>query len=182
MPLLRLQGIVDTHGLEALDLAALAPDLLHSTAAMLKQLQQQEVVLKSYGRWSETDLLEYIADRLSAVDELVYAPENFAELHEIDELARAEIANGSVAVACRSDASTDEVERQLQRTYGQRLGILIFQNSASSYRRVKSIRPSRNAERAYERLNLVDPAARGGSEPLERLSRDRRFRARLEQV
>ena len=165
MPLLRLQGIIDAHGLEARDLAALAPELLHSTAAMLKQLQQQEVVLKSHGRWAETDLLEYIADRLSAVDELVYAPENFAELHEIDELARAEIANGSVVVACRSDAGTDEVERQLQRTYGQRLGLLIFQNSASSYR-LRQIDRSLPAtlERAYERLNLVDPAARGGSE------------------
>jgi len=165
MPLLRLEGIIDTHGLDARDLAALPPDLLHSTSAMLKQLQQQEVVLKSYGRWSDSNLLEYIADRLCAVDELVYAPENFAELHEIDELARAEIANGSVAVACRSDAAMDEVERQLQRIYGQRLGILIFQNSPSTYR-VRQVDRSLPAtlERAYERLNLLDPAATGGAE------------------
>ncbi len=165
MPLLRLEGVIDAHGPDSQYLTALPPDLLHSTTAVLKQLRQQENVLTSYGRWSECDLLEYIADRLRTLDELIYAPENFAELHEIDELARAEIANGAVAVACRSDAGMDEVERQLQRIYGQRVGILIFQNSASSYR-VRQIDRSLPAtlERAYERLNLVDPAARGGSE------------------
>ena len=165
MPLLRLEGIIDTHGLGAQDLAALPPDLLHSTSANLKQLQQQEIVFKRNGRSSEIDLLEYIADRLRAVDELIYAPEDFEGLHEVDELARAEIANGSVAVACRSDAGVDEVERQLRKIYGQRLGILIFQNSPSTYR-VRQVDRSLPAtlERAYERLNLLDPAATGGSE------------------
>ena len=165
MPLLRLEGIIDTHGLDVQDLAALPPDLLHSTSANLKQLQQQEIVFKRNGRSSEIDLLEYIADRLRAVDELIYAPEDFEGLHEVDELARAEIANGSVAVACRSDAGVDEVERQLRKIYGQRLGILIFQNSPSTYR-VRQVDRSLPAtlERAYERLNLLDPAATGGSE------------------
>ena len=164
-PLLRLEGVIDAHGADSQYLTALPPDLLHSTTAALKQLRQQENVLTSYGRWSECDLLEYIADRLRALDELIYAPAHFAGLHEIDELARAEIANGSVAIACRSDAGMEEVERQLQRIYGQRVGILIFQNSASSYR-VRQIDRSLPAtlERAYERLNLVDPAARGGAE------------------
>ena len=165
MPLLRLEGIIDTHGLDVRDLAGLPPDLLHSTSALLKQLQQQEIVLKDYGRWSETDLLEYIADRLRAVDELMYAPENFAGLHEVNELARTEIVKGSVAVACSSDAGMDEVERQLQGIYGQRLAILIFQNSPSTYR-VRQVDRSLPAtlERAYERLNLLDPAATAGYE------------------
>jgi membrane protease YdiL (CAAX protease family) len=165
MPLLRLEGIIDTHGLDARDLAALPPDLLHLTSAMLKQLQQPEVVLKSYGRGSDTDLLEYVADRLRAIDELIYSPENFAGLHEIDELARAPIADGSLAVVCGSDASMDEAERQLQKSYGQRLGILIFQNASSTYRvhQVDRNLPA-TLEQAYERLNLLDPAATNGSE------------------
>jgi len=165
MPLLRLQGIIDTHGRDLQELTALPPELLQSTAAILKQLQRQEVILRDYGHWSEADLLEYIAGRLRAVDELIYTPENFAGLHEIDELARAQIADGSVAVACRSDADINAVQRQLQRNYGQRLGILIFQDGSSSYcvRRV-----DRNLtvtlERAYERLNLLDAAATSGAE------------------
>jgi membrane protease YdiL (CAAX protease family) len=165
MPLLRLEGVIDAHGLDAQELAALPPDLFHSTSAVLKQLRKQEVVLKHSGRWSEIDLLEYIADRLRAVDELVYSPETFAGLHEIDELARAEIASGFVAVACRSDAGMIEVERQLRRVYGQRLGILIFQNAPSSYRvrQVDQTLPA-TLEQAYERLNLLDPAVKSRSQ------------------
>jgi membrane protease YdiL (CAAX protease family) len=96
---------------------------------------------------------------------LVYTQENFAERHEIDELGRTEIANGSVAVACRSEAGIDEVQRQLQKIYGQRLGILIFQDTPSTYRvhQVDASLPA-TLERAYERLNLLDPVATGGSE------------------
>jgi len=165
MPLLRLEGIIDTHGSDVQDLTALPPELLQSTAAMLKQLQRQEAVLRDYGHWSEADLLEYVAGRLRAVDELIYTPENFAGLYEIDELARSQIAGGSVAVACHSDADIDEVQRQLQRIYGQRLGILIFQDGASAYRvrRVDRNLPAA-LERAYERLNLLDPAATSDAE------------------
>jgi membrane protease YdiL (CAAX protease family) len=165
MPLLRLEGIFDTHGSDVQELTALPPELLQSTAAMLKQLERQEVILRDYGHWSEADLLEYVAGRLRAVDELIYAPENFAGLYEIAELARAQIAGGSVAVACHSDADIDAVQRQLQRIYGQRLGILIFQDGASAYRvrRVDGNLPAA-LERAYERLNLLDPAATGGAE------------------
>ncbi len=165
MPLLRLAGIIDTHGLDLQDLAALPPDLLESTFATLQQLQQQEVALKRKGLWSEIDLLEYIADRLNAVDKVIYSPEVFAGLCHIDELARTEIVNGSVAVACRSDAEMDEVEQQLQRIYGKRLGILIFESDSSAYRmrQVDGMLPA-TLEQAYERLNLLDPAVRGGSQ------------------
>lgn len=165
MPLLRLAGTIDAHGHDMQDLAALPPDLLQTTAAMLKQLQQQELVLKEYGRWSETDLPDYIANQLRAVDDLVYAPEDFSGLHEIDELSRARIADRSIALVCRSNAGFDEVQRQLQKVYGQRLGILIFEDGASSYR-VRCV--DRNLlgtlKHAYERLNLLDPAVTGGSE------------------
>ena len=133
MPLLRLAGTVDAHGRDLQDLAALPPELLHSTAAMLKQLQQQETVLKDYGRWSETDLLEYIADRLHAIDDVIYAPEDFDGFHEVEELAQVRIGDASVALACHSKADLDQVQRQLQRIYGQRLGILVFQNGPSDY-------------------------------------------------
>jgi membrane protease YdiL (CAAX protease family) len=165
MPLLRLEGVIDAHGHDAQYLAALPADVLHSTSTGLKQLRQQETVFKGYGRWSEMDLLEYVADRLRAIDELIYSPEDFVGLHEVEELARAEIANGAVAVVCRSEAGIHEVERQLQRVYGPRLGILIFQNTLSGYsvRQIDRTLPAM-LQRSYERLNLLDPAVRGGSQ------------------
>jgi membrane protease YdiL (CAAX protease family) len=165
MPLLRLEGVIDAHGPDLEDLAALTPDLLRSTSATLKQLRRQETLLKYDGTFSEANVLEYIADRLRVVDKLIYSPDGFAGLHQVDELARGEIANGSVAVVCRSEAGMVDVERQLQRNYGQRLGILIFDNPPSAYRlkRVDRTLPA-TLESAYERLNLVDPAVKGGSQ------------------
>jgi membrane protease YdiL (CAAX protease family) len=166
MPLLRFEGAIDAHGAESQDLCALPSDLLHSISYMEQKLRQQEAVLKHYGRWAETDLLEYIADRLRAVDQLLYSPDEFDGLCQIDELARAEMAGGSVAVVCRSsDAPMDEVERRLQKIYGQRLGILIFEVSNSTYnvRQLEGRLPA-TLEQAYERLNLLDPVVTGGSE------------------
>src|SRR5262245_24618939 len=165
MPLLRLEGVIDAHGADAQYLSALPPDLLLSTSTMLKQLRQQEMVFKQYGRWAENDILEYIADRLRAIDDLIYSSEIFAGMHEIDELARAEIAGGSVAVICRSEANINQVEQQLQKTYGERLGILLFQDGSSTYtvRQVNQTLPAL-LERAYERLNLLDPAVKGRSQ------------------
>ena len=165
IPLLRLEGAIDAHGPESQYLAALPADLLSSTSAIRKQLQQQEFVLKSYGRWLEFDLLEYIADRLRAIDEVIYAPEGFNDLHDVDELARAEIAEGSVALVCAADTDIDQVQAQLQRYYGERLGVFIFRHNESNYR-VRRL--DRNLPpmlgRVFERLNLLDPAASSGPE------------------
>ncbi len=165
MPLLRLAGIIDAHGPEAQDLAAFPPDLLHSTSRTLAKLQQEEIATKRDGRWPEVDLPEYIAGRLRALDELIYTPAHFEDLYEIDELARAEISSGCVGVVCRSAAGMDEVERQLQKVYGERLGILILENAPSRYtvRQADRIIPG-TLERAYERLNLLDPSVGSGSQ------------------
>ena len=164
MPLLRLEGAIDTHGLGLQDMAALPPDLFHATSATLKQLQDREAALKSEGTWYKVDLLEYIAERLQAIDGLIYSPKHFDGLHEVEELARVEIANGSVAVACRSDAGIYELEQQLRKLHGDRLGILILQNEPSTYtlRQVNQMLPA-TLEQAYQRLNLMDPAVGGGS-------------------
>ena len=164
MPLLRLEGAIDTHGLDLQDMAALPPDLFHTTSATLKLLQDRELALKSEGMWSKVDLLEYIAERLQAIDGLIYSPKQFDGLHQVEELARVEIANGSVAVACRSAAGIYELEQQLRKFHGERLGILILQNEPSTYtlRQVNQMLPA-TLDQAYQRLNLMDPAVGGGS-------------------
>ena len=165
MPLLRLEGVLDAHGPGAEYLSALPAEVVRATAALRKQLQQQEFVLKDYGRWSEFDLLEYFVDRLRAVDQIIYVPEHFAGMHEVTELARTDIGDGFLAVACASDAAMENVERQLQKIYGERLGIFIFQSGPSAY---KMHQVDRNLpatlDQAYERLNLLDPVATGSIE------------------
>jgi Type II CAAX prenyl endopeptidase Rce1-like len=165
MPLLRLEGVIDVHGLEASCLSALSADALRSTSAALKRLQQQELDLKRYGRWCEIDLLEYIADQLRAIDDVIYSPQDFEGVHEIEELARGEITNQSIVIVCRSEAPFKDIESQVRKTYGERLRVLIVQNASSDYE-IHQINQttSGSLERAYDRLNLLDPAAQGGSQ------------------
>src|SRR5207248_1167745 len=82
------------------------------------------------------------------------------DVTDVDQLARVEIANGSVAVVCRSKAGIYEVERQLRRLHGKRLGVIVLRTSASTYtlRLVNPYLPT-SLERVYTYLNLVDPGA-----------------------
>src|SRR5439155_607816 len=119
MPLLRLQGAIDAQGLELSDLCGLPPKLLAETQAWIDDLRARELALKRRGRWQSSDLLRHTADRLRAIDRLVYPAKHFDDVAEIDELVRAEIAGGSVAIVCRSTAGIYEVERQLRRRHGR---------------------------------------------------------------
>lgn len=162
MPLLRLQGTIDALGLELQDLCAFPPGLLKRAHAQMKHVRAREIALKSSAEWDEMDLLCYTADQLHALDSLFYSAKEFEGFEEIEEIARAEIREGSIAVACRSSAGIYEVERQLRRIHGRRLGVIILQKNHSTYslRQVDPSLPS-TLEEVYARLNLVDPAAGG---------------------
>src|SRR2546429_363626 len=85
MPLLRLQGMVEAQGLELQDLCALPPDLLAETQAAIDELRAHELALKRRGRWQSSDLLRHAADRLRAIDELIYPPQHFEDVADVEE-------------------------------------------------------------------------------------------------
>src|SRR5207249_1631406 len=136
--------------------------LLAETQAWIDDLRARELALKRRGRWQSSDLLRHTADRQRAIDRLVYPAKHFDDVAEIDELVRAEIAGGSVAIVCRSTAGIYEVERQLRRLHGRRLGVIALQRDAATYslRQVDPYLPA-SLEKVYAHLNLIDPAAGG---------------------
>jgi hypothetical protein len=160
MPLVRLEGAIDAHGLEMEDLCAFPPELQESTFADLEDLRRREVALKKKGKWHEIDFLEYTADILRSIDGLIYSSHHFEGVLEVEELARAEIGEKQLAVVCRGDTGIYEVEPQLRRLHGKRLGVIILQKDPKTYtlRQVDTFLPA-TLETAYERLNLIDPAA-----------------------
>src|SRR5437016_6581202 len=162
MPLVRVQGVIDAQGLDMEDMSALPAELLAEIHGCIDELREPELALKLRGRWGQSDLLGYTADRLRAIDRLVYSPTHFDDVTDVEQLARVEIANGSVAVVCRSKAGIYEVERQLRRLHGKRLGVIVLRTGASTYtlRQVNPYLPT-SLERVYTHLNLVDPAAGG---------------------
>jgi hypothetical protein len=163
MPLLRLEGVIDAHGLELVDLTAFPADLLHESRHRLERVLGREQALKSSGLWQRIDPLEYAADRLAALDAQIYPPDHFADLQEIEELARFDLCAGSVGVVCRAEVGIYEVEQQLRRFHGDRLGLIVLQKGEREYslRQVDPTLPV-GLDQVYQLLNLVDPAS-GGS-------------------
>ncbi len=163
MPLLRLEGCIDAHGLGKDDLCALEPEQLALAHERMARLREKELSLKAGGHWEQVDLLAYVADRLRALDALVYSPEQLDDVEEIEELARADLGNGSVAVVCRAKQGIYEVETQLRRIHGTRLGVIALQKGPTCYS-LRQVDPALGAdlEAVYSRLNLVDPGSGGG--------------------
>jgi membrane protease YdiL (CAAX protease family) len=160
MPLVRLEGTIDAHGLETLDFCAFPAELQESVSAELKRLRSREVELKKDGKWQEIDFLEYTVEVLRSIDAIIYSSHHFEDLLEVEELARVEIGGGQLAIVCRSEAEVYELERHLRQLHGKRLGIIILQKDSKTYtlRQVDTFLPT-TLDGAYHRLNLIDPAA-----------------------
>jgi membrane protease YdiL (CAAX protease family) len=161
LPLLRLEGAIDAHGLAHQEFCALPPGLLDETRRRMERLRDCERGLRGAGRWQKVDLLEYTRERLEQIDAFVYPQDAFADLVEIEELGRAPLEDNSVAVACRAHVGIYEVERQLARFHGRRLGLLVLRQREGVYtlRQTDPELPA-NLESLYAHLNRVDPAAR----------------------
>jgi hypothetical protein len=161
LPLLRLEGAIDAHGLALQELCALPPGLLDETRRRMERLRDCERSLRATGRWQKVDLLDYTRERLEQIDALVYPEDAFADLVEIEELGRAALDGGSVALACRAHVGIYEVERQLARFHGQRLGLLVLRQREGVYT-LRQLDPALPAglEALYAHLNRIDPAAR----------------------
>ncbi len=160
MPLVRLEGAIDAHGLEMQELCGFPPEIRASVFGDLERLRKREVELKKEERWQEIDFLEYAANILRAIDATVYSSLHFEEEVDVEELARAVICDNQLAIVCRSDRGIYELESHLRRLHGKRLGVIILQKDSNTYtlRQVNSFLPA-TLDRAYEQLNLMDPSA-----------------------
>ncbi|OGQ81360.1 MAG: hypothetical protein A3F90_03595 [Deltaproteobacteria bacterium RIFCSPLOWO2_12_FULL_60_19] len=160
MPLVRLQGVIDAHGLEMQELCGLPPELQEALFAALERLRSKEVALKKGGKWQEIDFLQYTADLLRTIDAIVYSSRHFEGVVDIEELSRADLGEDRLAIVCRGEGGIYEVEAYLRRLHGKRLAAIILQQDPGTYtvRQVDAFLPA-TLDSAYEWLNLIDPAA-----------------------
>jgi membrane protease YdiL (CAAX protease family) len=160
MPLVRLEGVIDAHGLEMKELCGFPPETQASVTGKLEELRRREVELKKEKKWQEIDFLEYTADILRAIDAMIYSLRHFEEVVEVEELARAVMGNNQLAIVCRSNLGIYELEPHLLRLHGKRLGVIILQKDPNTYT-IRQVNPFSDTalERAYKRLNLIDPSA-----------------------
>jgi Type II CAAX prenyl endopeptidase Rce1-like len=164
LQLVRLEGVIDVHGLERQDLTAFPAELLSETWRRLEGLRERELAVKRSGQWGVIDPLEYTAPQLAAIDRLVYPPGHFEGFRGFEELATVELGRDRVAVVCRAESGIYEIERELKRLYGRRLGVIVLQKDPATYtlRQVDPFLPA-GLEAVYEKLNVLDPAVSRGS-------------------
>ena len=188
LPLVRLEGVIDVHGLEMQELACLAPTKQDEASAQIAQLMEQEIALKKGGEWAEISFSDYTVERLRQIDSMVYSPFHFDAFKIIDEIARVEITEAHIAVICHSQAGIYEVEQQLMEVHQDRLGIIVLQKDEAQYTlRQGNLFLPVNLQRVYSQLNLIDPGAKGdnrwgGSDDIGGSPRDGGTRLTVRQI
>lgn len=162
MPLLRLEGAIDAHGLSFTEFTGFPEELLNKSMKTLDNLKAEETQLKKEGLWERTDFLEYAIDTLRKIDQIIYRSGEFSNFQEIEELTQLTIYKNRIAVVCRSDAGIYETEQQLKKIYGSRLALILLQKNQGIYtlRQTDLFLPG-NLEQIYELLNIHDPAVSG---------------------
>ena len=159
MPLLRLEGAIDAHGLDMIEFTGFPEELLQKSMKTLESLRTEEKRIKMEGRWDEVDYLAYTAGVMRKLDQIIYRPREFSDFQEIEELTQLAIYNNKIAVVCTSDTGIYETEQQLKRLYGTRLALILLQKDNRTYtiRQTDLFLPS-SLEDIYEKLNIYDPA------------------------
>lgn len=156
--LVRLEGVIDAHGLEMESLSAFPPELLKKTKKLIDYLRAEEVNLKKSATWEETDYLEYTSLILHKIDRIIYKSGDFSDFKELKELARAEIGDHRIAAVVEAELGIYELEPYLNRIYGESLGLAILKKGEGFYtlRRMDPFMPM-GLNSVYQKLNSMDP-------------------------
>ena len=159
--LVRLEGIIDSHGLEMTHLSAFPPELLRRTQRVIDYLRAKEVDFKRKGIWEKTNFLEHTASTLHKIDKIIYKWDELVDFKELRELARAKISDNRIVVVVEAELGIYELEPHLNRIYGERLGIVVLQKKPGIYtlRRLDPFMPG-DLNDVYQKLNYIDPAVR----------------------
>ena len=163
--LVRLEGIIDSHGLEMVAFSGFAPKPLTKTKKMIEYLRAEEVDLKSKGTWKENGFLEHAALILHKVDRIIYTSEELDDVKDVKELARVVFGDNRIAVVVETQLGIYEVEPYLDRLYGESLGLVILKKDEGTYT-LRSLDPFMPGDlnAVYKILNFIDPAVRGRTE------------------
>jgi hypothetical protein len=166
MPFVRLEGVIDAHGLDAEVLTALPPKVAATWRSHLDALVGHERKARQGGAWSG-DMLEFARAQLERLDGILL-PADFLDLaRAVGEVERIELEGGSAAVLCRSDLGIYEVERLLQERHGRHVGLIVLDLGAGHFTlRQTGAFLTRNLTHLYPALNRRDPhvITSGGSD------------------
>lgn len=161
MPLIRLEGVIDAHGLEYGPLLSALPDeVLLASKSKLDELYAIEREQKQSGKWTAEELPEYTRAMLDRLDNHFLTDTYLSELQAVEEVSSVAVEGNRVALLCRSKQGIYEVESALKERYGRQLALIVLEVADGRYtiRQVDNFLHN-SLVRVYKVLNRTDPRA-----------------------
>ncbi|MBK6847875.1 MAG: hypothetical protein IPG96_10155 [Proteobacteria bacterium] len=153
MPLVRVEGVIDGHGLDVPLLTALPRAQYEQLRAQLDALRP----LATAASARESDTLRHTRALLCRLDETLFPAGYLQRLLELHEVAHAVLPRGKLAVLCRSRHGIYEVESQLKQRYERSLALIVLDQGGDCFtlRQVDAFLPQ-NLNDVYRALNHAD--------------------------
>lgn len=158
MPLVRVEGTIDAHGLDMSPLTALPELVYQEHKQTIDRLLERERDIKTAGGWSHIDFTRYSREMLESLDLLLLPSDRERTGIVAQELQTRTIENGKLAVLCQSKHGIYEVELVLKERHGKSLGVIVLDRGTGSYT-LRLVDPflTQNLENVYVALNAADP-------------------------
>ncbi len=165
MPLLNVEGVIDSHGLEYAPLTGLSEEEYELQKDRLDSLMIPEREHRAAGTWSNLDMVAHACDRLAAIDGLLAEAGMLRERAQVEIISTRDIQGDKQLVLCRSAGGIYEVEARLRELFGKALGVIILQTGEGRFtlKQVDSFL-SRDLVALYQALNARDPEATSQSD------------------
>ena len=157
MPCVRLESVIDTHGLAGEVLAALPAKVSAAWRDRLDGFVAHEPEARRSGAW-RGDVLEFARAQLERLDGILLPADFLDGLRAVGEVERVELEREAAAVLCRSDLGVYEVERLLHERHGRHLGLIVLDLGGGHFtlRQTAAFLP-RDLTHLYPVLNRRDP-------------------------
>jgi hypothetical protein len=161
MPLVRVEGVIDTYGLDKALLSGLPRRIYEAHKKRIDKLRADERNLREHGKWGDVDVLEFTRDQLGKLDIQLFprGQPRTAGIQSTDELV---LPSRKLAVLVQSHVGIYEIEEQLKVKHKNELGVIVHDagDDRMTLRLVDAFLP-KNLNEVYPRLNEVDPRATG---------------------
>jgi hypothetical protein len=161
MPLVRVEGVIDAHGLEMEALLPISHRQYEAERTRIYELRGGEIRRKANDEWERTDFVTYTRELLDQLDDELLDP-GLLRRTRYDEVR---LRTRKLAILCNSRDGIYEVETQLRHRYQDELGLIILDRGGGhiTIRQVDPFLPN-NLSELYPLLNARDPQVKPESE------------------
>jgi hypothetical protein len=126
MPFVRVEGVIDAHGLDMAVVSGLARETYQQQMLELNRLKASENQARATTAWTTSDLAAYAAAVLEELDTLLFPASHLDSLLELAELGRVTLGDGTMVFLCSSQLGVYAVESQLKARYGNKLALIVL--------------------------------------------------------